>query len=133
MKKQYEGRRIEGTLQPTDKTFEDYKARVTKIAQPDYITEFQDIVQDISDQQQDVAEAMNDISVIENDLQFGFVKNTIIPLSVPIVMNWNFGKYTGMMKRVVEEHKINNLKLLPNNELSLSWNRELTEYFIKTD
>jgi len=76
---------------------------------------------------------MNDISVIENDLQFGFVKNTIIPLSVPIVMNWNFGKYTGMMKRVVEEHKINNLKLLPNNELSLSWNRELTEYFIKTD
>ena len=74
----------------------------------------------------------NDIQVIVNDLQFGFVKNTLIPLKIPIIMNWNFGKYTGMMKKVVEEHKINNLKLLPNNELSLSWNRELKEYFIKT-
>lgn len=75
----------------------------------------------------------NNVQVIVNDLQFGFVKNTLIPLKVPIIMNWNFGKYTGMMKKVVEEHKINNLKLLPNNELSLSWNRELTEYFIKTE
>lgn len=73
------------------------------------------------------------IGIIENELQFGFVKNTLIPLKVPIIMNWNFGKYTSMMKKVVEEHKINNLKLLPNNELSLSWNRELREYFINTD
>ncbi|HLO91529.1 MAG TPA: radical SAM protein [Lentimicrobium sp.] len=73
-----------------------------------------------------------DVAVIENDLQFGFVKNTMIPLRIPILMNWNFGDYTGMMKRVKEQHQINNLKLLPNNELSLSWNRELTEYFIKT-
>lgn len=72
------------------------------------------------------------VSIIENDLQFGFVKNTMIPLKKPIILNWNFGNYTGMMKRVTEEHKINNLKLLSNNELSLSWNRELTEYFIKT-
>lgn len=72
------------------------------------------------------------VSIIENDLQFGFVKNTMIPLKKPIVLNWNFGEYTGMMKKVVEENKINNIKLLPNNELSLSWNRELTQYFIKT-
>lgn len=72
------------------------------------------------------------VSIIENDLQFGFVKNTMIPLKQPIVLNWNFGNYTGMMKRVTEEHKINNLKLLSNNELSLSWNRELSEYFILT-
>lgn len=72
------------------------------------------------------------ISIIENDLQFGFVKNTMIPLKVPIIINWNFGNYTGMMKKVTEESKINNLKLLANNELSLSWNRELTEYFILT-
>ena len=72
------------------------------------------------------------VSIIENDLQFGFVKNTMIPLKQPIVLNWNFGNYTGMMKKVTEEHKINNLKLLANNELSLSWNRELTEYFILT-
>ena len=72
------------------------------------------------------------VAIIENDLQFGFVKNTMIPLKKPIILNWNFGNYTGMMKRVNEEHKINNIKLLSNNELSLSWNRELTEYFIKT-
>jgi molybdenum cofactor biosynthesis enzyme MoaA len=73
------------------------------------------------------------ISIIENDLQFGFVKNTMIPLKVPIILNWNFGDYTGMMKRVAEENKINGIKLLPNNELSLSWNRELPEYYIKTN
>jgi len=72
------------------------------------------------------------VSIIENDLQFGFVKNTMIPLKQPIVLNWNFGEYTGMMKKVIEENKINNLKLLTNNELSLSWNREMSEYFILT-
>lgn len=72
------------------------------------------------------------LSIINNELQFGFVKNTLIPLKTPIILNWNFGDYTGMMKKVTEEHKINNVKLLPNNELSLSWNRELPEYFIKT-
>lgn len=65
------------------------------------------------------------LSIIENNLQFGFVKNTLIPLKTPIILNWNFGSYTGMMKRVVEENKINGLKLLSNNEISLTWNREL--------
>lgn len=69
-------------------------------------------------------------SIIENDEQFGFVKNTMIPLTVPIILNYN--QHGQMMKKVVEENKINNLKLLPNNELSLSWNRELTQYFITT-
>lgn len=72
------------------------------------------------------------LSIIENDLQFGFVKNTMIPLKVPIIMNWNFGKYTGMMEKVTKHKQINNLKLLPNNELSLSWNREASEYFINS-
>ena len=72
------------------------------------------------------------VSIIENDLQFGFVKNTMIPLKTPIILNWNFGAYTEMMKKVTKEHKINNLKILPNNELSLNWNREMSEYFIKT-
>ena len=72
------------------------------------------------------------VSIIENDLQFGFVKNTMIPLKKPIILNWNFGDFTGMMKKVTEENKINNIKLLANNELSLSWNREATEYYIET-
>lgn len=72
------------------------------------------------------------VSFIENNNQFGFVKNTMIPLTVPIILNWNVGRFTGMMNKVVEHKQINNIKLLPNNELSLSWNRELDKYFIKT-
>ena len=71
------------------------------------------------------------VSIIVNNEQFGFVKNSMIPLSVPIILNWN--QHGQMMNKVVNERKINNLKLLPNGELSLSWNRELTEYFIKTE
>ncbi len=70
--------------------------------------------------------------LIENPLQFGFVKNTMIPLEIPIIMNWNIEGYTGMMEKVVNHNQINNLKLLSNGELSLSWNREDDKYFIKT-
>jgi hypothetical protein len=55
----------------------------------------------------------------------------MICLNKPIILNWNVGKYTGMMKGVTEQKQINNIKLLPNNELSLSWNRELDKYFIR--
>lgn len=75
---------------------------------------------------------VNEVSIITNNNQFGFVKNSLIPLKTPIVLNWNFGKYTGMMEKVIKENKINNLKLLANGELSLSWNKHLPEYFIKT-
>lgn len=71
------------------------------------------------------------ISLITNEEQFGFVKNSMIPLDVPIILNWN--QHGQMMNKVVNEKKINNLKLLPNGELSLSWNRELKEYYIKTE
>jgi molybdenum cofactor biosynthesis enzyme MoaA len=70
------------------------------------------------------------IDSITNDETFGFVKNSMIPLATPIILNWN--QHGQMMNKVVKEHKINNIKLLPNNELSLSWNRDLSEYFIKT-
>ena len=70
-------------------------------------------------------------SVITNEEQFGFVKNSMIPLSTPIILNWN--QHGQMMNKVVKESKINNLKILPNGELSLSWNRECPEYFIKTN
>ena len=73
------------------------------------------------------------ISVIENHHQFGFVKNSMIPLRRPVILNWNFGDYTGMAKRVKENNEINNIKLLPNGELSLSWNREAAKFYIKTN
>jgi molybdenum cofactor biosynthesis enzyme MoaA len=71
------------------------------------------------------------VSIITNDEQFGFVKNSMIPLPIPIILNWN--QHGQMMRKVVDEHKINNIKLLSINELSLSWNREMKEYFIDTD
>jgi len=71
------------------------------------------------------------ISVITNNETFGFVKNSIIPLLKPIILNWN--QHGQMMNKVVKESKINNIKLLPNNELSLSWNRESSEYFLMTN
>lgn len=73
-----------------------------------------------------------DCMVLENSSQFGFVKNTMITLGTPIIMNWNFGKFTGMKDKVIKESQINNIKLLPNGELSLSWNREEEKYYIKT-
>lgn len=100
-------------------------ARANRLTDDQVLRLFNDIQNYFSDKY--------NVSIIENDLQFGFVKNTMIPLKKPIVLNWNFGNYTGMMKRVTEENKINNLKLLSNNELSLSWNREMSQYFIKTD
>lgn len=91
-----------------------------------------DVYEELFDAFTDYFSTEFDVGIIENDLQFGFVKNTMIPLTVPIILNWNFGTYSGMMDKVVKEKKINNIKLLPNNELSLSWNRELSEYFITT-
>ena len=73
----------------------------------------------------------NHLSIITNNELFGFVKNSMVPLDVPLILNWN--QHGQMMNKVVNEHKINNLKILPNGELSLSWNREMTQYFIKTD
>jgi molybdenum cofactor biosynthesis enzyme MoaA len=73
---------------------------------------------------------LKNTSLIENTLQFGFVKNTLIPLEVPIIMNWNFGKYTGMMNRVTQLNQINNVKLLANGALSLSWNKNCKKYVI---
>lgn len=72
----------------------------------------------------------NNLSVITNNNQFGFVKNSLIPLKTPIILNWNHrGR---MLNQVLNFDQINNIKLLSMGELSLSWNRESTEYFIST-
>lgn len=76
-------------------------------------------------------ELTNRVSSINNQYTFGFVRNTLIPLiKTPIILNWN--QHGQMMNKVVTEKKINNIKLLTNNELSLSWNKEESDYFIKT-
>jgi len=71
----------------------------------------------------------NTHNIIRNPETLGFVEYSIIPLPVPIIMNYNHRGQ--MMKKVLNEKKINSIKLLPTGDLSLSWNRELPEFFIK--
>jgi molybdenum cofactor biosynthesis enzyme MoaA len=92
------------------------------LSDKDYDTLFEDLENHYSESK--------GISIIKNNALFGFVKNTMIPLKTPIILNWN--QHGKMMDKVVNEKKINNIKLLPNGELSLSWNREMKGYFIKT-
>lgn len=69
-------------------------------------------------------------AVVRNKATFGFVEYSMVMLDVPIILNYN--QHGQMKKKVVEEGKINNVKLLPTGELSLSWNREEHEYLIDT-
>jgi molybdenum cofactor biosynthesis enzyme MoaA len=78
----------------------------------------------------DLLQKYHGLQKIENTAQFGFVKNVMIPLDVPIIFNHNH--YGKMMDRAVNHNEINNIKLLPTGDLSLSWNREIKEYFINT-
>ena len=59
--------------------------------------------------------------IVKNNLTFGFVPYSMIMLDKPIILNWN--QHGKMMQKVIEENKINNIKLLSNGKLSLSWNR----------
>lgn len=72
-----------------------------------------------------------DFKIHKNAETFGFVEYSLIEADVPIILNYNHRGQ--MMDKVVNENKINNLKLLTTGDLSLSWNRELSEYFINTD
>jgi|GEM_PF-3060732 len=72
-----------------------------------------------------------DYPIIRNKETFGFVEYSMILLDKPIIINYN--QHGKLREKVIKENKINNLKLLVNSELSLSWNREETEYFINTE
>lgn len=67
--------------------------------------------------------------IVRNLETFGFVEYSMALLMTPIIFNYN--QHGQLRKKIVEEGKINNLKLLVNGELSLSWNREEKDYFIK--
>lgn len=60
--------------------------------------------------------------IVSNKATFGFVEYKMICLEPPIILNYNHRGQ--MMKRAVEFNEINNIKLLPNGNLSRSWNRE---------
>lgn len=64
--------------------------------------------------------------ILRNKETFGFVEYSMILLPKPIILNYNqSGK---LREKVIKEGKINNIKLLSNGILSLSWNKDETEY-----
>lgn len=68
--------------------------------------------------------------IVKNHLTFGFVPYSMIMLPTPIILNYN--QHGKLREKVVNEMKINNLKLLATGELSLSWNREEKDWIINT-
>lgn len=66
--------------------------------------------------------------IVRNSETFGFVPYSMICLDKPIILNWN--QHGQMMNKVVKENKINNIKLLSNGHLSLSWNRNDRERYL---
>ena len=74
---------------------------------------------------------------IHNPNTFGFVEYTMVTpgkgekLNVPVIFNYN---HRGRMLHQATVYKqINNIKLLPNGNLSRSWNREELDHVIRFD
>lgn len=90
----------------------------------------------LTDQQYDdlwhsVENEFGDCAIVRNKQTFGFVEYSMIMLPTPIIFNYN--QHGKLRQKIIEERKINNLKLLPTGDLSLSWNREEKDYFINTE
>lgn len=80
---------------------------------------------------QSIESHYSDYPIVRNKETFGFVEYSMIMKDVPIILNYN--QHGKLREKVIKEGKINNLKLLPTGDLSLSWNREEKEYFINTE
>lgn len=66
-----------------------------------------------------------------NNNTLGFVENSLLDLGVHLIFNYN---HSGrLMKEFNENKKINGFKLLPNGEISISWNRERKDLYVRTD
>lgn len=77
---------------------------------------------------QGIENNFSEIHIIRNKETLGFVEYSMVLLPTPIILNYNHRG--SMMQKVTEERKINGVKLLPNGHLSLSWNRELKDFYI---
>ncbi len=62
-----------------------------------------------------------DYPIVRNPLTFGFVEYSMIMLDTPIILNYN---HRGMMAQKASMGLVNNIKLLSNGNLSLSWNKD---------
>lgn len=65
--------------------------------------------------------------IVRNPSTFGFVEYSMICLDTPIILNYN---HRGKMALQASKNYINNIKLLSNGNLSLSWNKEDTSKVI---
>jgi len=68
-----------------------------------------------------VEEYFSDYPVVRNPLTFGFVEYSMIIRETPIILNYN---HRGQMAAKAALGLVNNLKLLTNGNLSLSWNKD---------
>ena len=67
--------------------------------------------------------------IVKNFAVFGFVEYRAALAEIPIIFNYNHrGR---MMQNATEKRQINNIKLLPNGNLSRSWNREELQHVIR--
>lgn len=67
--------------------------------------------------------------LIRNYDTLGFVENSLLNMNTTLIFNYN---HTGrLMKEFEENKKINGFKLLPNGMISISWNRERTDLYVR--
>lgn len=66
--------------------------------------------------------------IVRNPHTFGFVEYSMICMQTPIILNYN---HRGQMAQQARKGYVNNLKLLTNGNLSLSWNKEDTSRVVR--
>lgn len=72
-----------------------------------------------------------DVTSIDNPKTLGFVRYVLIPISTPIIINWNINskvahQVSKKSESDVKQKKINTFKCLVSGNISLSWNEDNT-------
>lgn len=66
------------------------------------------------------------VKLIENKQTLGFVRYVLIPVPIPIIINWNTSSNVSdqICENDIKTRKINTFKCLVNGDISLSWNTD---------
>lgn len=66
------------------------------------------------------------VTLIENKQTLGFVRYVLIPVPIPIIINWNTSSNVSdqICENDIKTRKINTFKCLVNGDISLSWNTD---------
>lgn len=68
-----------------------------------------------------VESCFSDYPIVRNPLTFGFVEYSMLCMNTPLILNYN---HRNEMAKRAGAGFVNNVKLLTNGDLSLSWNRD---------